>query len=131
MSADNDSAKRPQGWPSKFRVAANGCVWAFRTQTSFQVHLFVMVAVLVTSSFLRMEAWRWGMLILAIGGVLAAEMVNTSIETLVDVLHPDQDRRIGLALDTAAGAVLVTAITAVAIGIVAVGPPLWDAAFAP
>jgi diacylglycerol kinase len=50
--------------------------------------------------------------------------LNTSIEQLVRVLHPEHDPSIGRGLDAAAGAVLLAAIGAVAVGLIALGPPL-------
>jgi diacylglycerol kinase (ATP) len=118
-------------WIHKFRVAMLGCLWAFRGQSSFHVHLTTGLAVVTAAWLLRLEPWRWVALVLAIGGVLTAEMFNTAIETVVRVVHPYQHPMIGKALDAAAGAVLIAAITAAIVGAVVMGPPMWDAVFAP
>ena len=111
-------------WPAKFVAAISGLFWAVRTQNSFWVHLPVAAAVLAVAAWLQLESWRWVALLLAIGGVLTAELLNTATEELVKVVHPRYDRRIGHALDAAAAGVLVISCTAVLIGLIVLVPPL-------
>lgn len=111
----------------KFAVACSGIVWAVRTQNSFWIHLCVTTAVLALGAWLRLEPWRWVAMVLTITVVLFAEMINTAIEQLVKAVHPEHDQRIGRALDIAAGAVLLTAIASVTVGLITLGPPLWTA----
>src|SRR6056297_3324910 len=99
----------------KFAAAFAGIAWAFRTQNSFGIHLPAAVAVLCLAAYLRLTWNEFAILLLTIGCVLAAELLNTAIEELVKALHPRHDPRIGKALDAAAGAVLVVCIAAVAI----------------
>ena len=108
----------------KFAVAIGGIVWSIRNHGSFWVHLPVAVAVCATAAWMNVEAWRWAVVITAIALVLCAEMLNTAIEQLVRVLHPEHDPEVGRALDVAAGGVLVATIGAIALGIIALGPPL-------
>ena len=116
-----------QGWGKKFAVAISGVLWSTQTQASFRIHLPMALAVLGVGAWLRLEAWRWVAVVLSITIVLSAELLNTSIEQLVRVLHPQHDAEIKHALDAAAGAVLVAAIGAVIVGLIAMGLPLWDA----
>ena len=116
-----------QNWPKKFAVAISGIAWSARHQSSFWVHLPVTFAVVGLGVWLQIEAWRWAAVIAAITIVYCAELLNSSVEQLVRVLHPDHDRRIGIALDTAAGAVLIAAAGAVAMGLVTLALPLWNA----
>ncbi|QDT01743.1 Undecaprenol kinase [Rubripirellula lacrimiformis] len=130
-SPDQDSCQvepRPSGsaWARKFAFALAGLIYAVRSQNSFWIHLPIAVAVIAVAAWLQVEAWRWCMLVVATGMVIAAELVNTSIEMIVKVLHPDHDVRIGHALDAAAAAVLVTAIGAVTVGLITLGPPLYQ-----
>jgi diacylglycerol kinase len=119
------------GWVNKFAVAMSGLVWSARTQNSFRIHLPLALAVLGAAAWLRIEAWRWVAIVFAITIVLSAELINTSIEQLVRVLHPQHDEGIKRALDTAAGAVLLVAIGAVIVGLITLGFPLWDAIASP
>lgn len=120
------SPNRPTStWSNKFRVAFAGLAWALRDQTSFHVHLIVTAAVMIAGAFLPLEPWQWIALILAIGMVFTAELLNTALELLVKVVHPDHDPQIGRALDVAAAAVLAAALTAVVIGILILGPEIY------
>ena len=115
------------GWVAKFHVAAQGAMRSIRTQPSFWVHLPLALAVVVVATWLQVEPWRWVALVIVISLVLTAELINTAIEQLVAVLHPAQNERIGHALDAAAAAVLVAAAGAVFVGLLTLGPPLWQA----
>jgi diacylglycerol kinase (ATP) len=68
--------------------------------------------------------WLW--IILAIGLVLAAEIFNTAIEKLTDLVQEEKHPKAGQVKDLAAGAVLVLAITALLIGIIIFVPRLMD-----
>jgi diacylglycerol kinase len=67
---------------------------------------------------------EWGLVALAIGGVVAAEVFNTAVESLARALDRGPDSRIRDALDAASGAVLVTVLTAIAVGFVVFVPRL-------
>ena len=111
-------------WSRKFGVAFSGLFWAIRSQSSFWIHIPIAIAVLVLAAILQVELWRWVVLLLTIAVVFAAELLNSAIELLVKVLHPESDQRIGRALDVSAAGVLVTAIGAVVIGLLTLGQPL-------
>jgi diacylglycerol kinase (ATP) len=118
-------APKRGAWVSKFRCATLGVWFAFGGQSSFWVHLPVAMAVIAMAAWLNVSPVEWAVLILAIGGVLTAELLNSSIELLVSVLHPQHHPRIGQALDVAAGAVLVMSLAAAAVGLIVLLPPLY------
>ena len=129
MSESGQPYQRPQRsvvgkWVAKFRDAADGVAHGCRTQESLWVHLSVTLAVIALAALLQIESWRWAVLILCIAVVLASELFNSAIEQLVRVLHPSEHRSISLVLHLAAGGVLVTAIGAVIVGLLVLGPPL-------
>jgi diacylglycerol kinase (ATP) len=64
--------------------------------------------------------------LLASALVLAAELVNTAVEAVVDLLAPERRPMAAAAKDAAAGAVLVSAAVAVAVGVAAIGPAAWN-----
>ena len=57
--------------------------------------------------------------------MLAVELLNSALEALTDLVSPEHHPLAGQAKDLAAGAVLVTAIGAVVVGLLILGPPLW------
>ena len=72
----------------------------------------------------RSFAWGWCVVIVCIGMVIAAEVLNTSIEALCDKVCPEYHHLIEVAKDAAAGAVLVLAITSVIAGLIVYGTAL-------
>lgn len=107
------------GLVRSFGFAFSGIGQAFATQRNMRIHAVVAVCALVACAVLRCTPAEWAIVIVLIGAVFAAELINTAIESAVDLetrgrRHPLAKR----AKDTAAGAVLVLAITAVVAGLV-------------
>lgn len=101
-----------------FDYAIRGIVYTLRTQRNMRLHFGVSAAVLIAALVLRVGGLELIALIFAVGLVLAAELINTAVETTVDLATQTYDPLAGIAKDVAAGAVLVTAVTAVAVGYV-------------
>ncbi len=110
-------------WHS-FKYAGAGLSVALHTQRNFRIHLAVAVAVVALGLWLGLPASAWALLALTIGIVLFAELTNSALELLVDLVSPDYHPLAGQVKDLAAGAVLVTALTAVVVGLLILGPPL-------
>jgi diacylglycerol kinase len=99
-----------------FGYAFAGLAAAWRAQPNLRIQgVFAAVAVLVALA-LRVPAAAWALLALAIGLVLVAELFNTALEALVDLVSPDRHPLAKRAKDVAAAAVLVAAATALATG---------------
>jgi diacylglycerol kinase (ATP) len=88
-------------------------------------HLYSAALVLVASFVLGVSGTRFVLLCLAAIAVLLAELFNTAIETVVDIVAPGQDERARIAKDVAAGAVLIAAFGAAVIGCVVLFPPAY------
>jgi len=73
----------------------------------------------------KVSSFEWLILILAIGCVIGAEVMNTAIEIVVNMAQPNFDPLAGMAKDVAAGAVLVVVIQAIAIGVIVFFPRLF------
>lgn len=113
-----------------FSNAIAGLARLIRTQRNAKIHVAVAVAVIAVSSFVELSHTDWAILILTIGSVVAVEAMNTAVEALVDLVSPDYNDLAKVAKDTAAAAVLLMAIAAIAVGILLLGPPLFDRLFA-
>jgi diacylglycerol kinase len=100
-----------------------------RSERHMRVHLAAALIVVIMASWLRMDASEWLWLLAAITGVWVSELLNTAIERTVDLASPNSHPLAKAAKDTAAGAVLVSALFAVAVGAIVLGPPLWKACF--
>jgi diacylglycerol kinase len=84
--------------------------------------------VLVVGAFLRLPPFAWALVVVAIALVLVAELFNSALEAVVDLASPDDHPLAKQAKDIAAGAVLVAAAAAVAIGLLLAGWALARAA---
>ncbi len=99
-----------------FNYAFQGVIHAVRTQRNMRVHLLAAVAVLVAAVVVGVTRMELIALILVIAFVLISEMVNSALEAAIDVSTTSFDPMAKLAKDTAAGAVLISTVTAVAVG---------------
>jgi undecaprenol kinase len=91
-----------------------------------KVHCGLAVIVLIAAAIFRLPPGSWMLLLLAITLVLAAELLNTAIEATIDLISPDVHPLAKKAKDTAAGAVLLTAVFAVITGIYVFYHPVID-----
>lgn len=107
-----------------FRYAAHGIRDLFREDNA-RIHAVVAFAVIVAGVWLGLSLTEWAVIMLTIGAVLAAEAVNTALENLCDRVSPGFDEHIRRAKDLAAGAVLLLAMAAVAVGLFIFLPKLF------
>lgn len=116
--------RAPTLWAS-FRFAFAGIWYVLRTQRNAQIHTSATLIIVALAFYLHISLVQWAILILTMGFVIVAEMFNTVAETALDVASSDYHPLVKVGKDVAAGAVLVTAIVAVLIGLLILGPPLW------
>lgn len=95
-----------------------------RTQRNMWIHTAFSVGAVAAGLWLRLTPVEWAVIVLTMGLVWTAEFANTALEAAVDLASPDLHPLAKVAKDVAAGAVLVTAGTAVAVGLLIFGPPL-------
>ncbi|WP_342418571.1 diacylglycerol kinase family protein [Paenibacillus sp. FSL H8-0168] len=108
---------RRQPWRMTFRYAAEGVMYALRTQVNMRIHVAVALLVIVAGLTLHISRLDWFFVCVAIAIVIVAELFNTAVEAAVDLISPDIHPLAKAAKDTAAGAVLLAAVFAVIIGI--------------
>jgi diacylglycerol kinase (ATP) len=99
-----------------FNNAIEGVVHVLRTQRNMRIHFAIAVAVLAVAAAVGVSKLELVALLLAIAFVLVAEMINTAVESAIDVSTTAFDPMAKLAKDIAAGAVLIASVNAVAIG---------------
>jgi diacylglycerol kinase len=112
------------GWPARVRCAINGVGVVFVSQPSARMQAVAAIAVLALGLVVELSTAEWCAVVLAITMVLAAEALNTSIESLVDLASPEFHALAGRAKDVAAGAVLIAALGSVAVGLLVFLPHL-------
>ncbi len=111
---------KPKGFIGSLNCAIEGILWAAKTQRHMLFHLVVAILVLVGALVLRLTLYEFALLALAITLVLFAELVNTAIEVVVDLVSPDFHPLAQRAKDVAAGAVLLASVGAMVLGYLAV-----------
>lgn len=97
-----------------------------RTQRNAKIHIVVGVVTIGLAIWLGLEFLHLSLLVLTIGAVLAGETINTTVEAIVDLLSPEWHEQAKIAKDVSAGAVLILSLTALVIGLLILGPPLWE-----
>lgn len=114
----------PSRWTRRFRDAFRGLALGLREERSFVEHLVCAALVVAAASWLQVAWLQWGLLMLCIFAVLAAEMFNSALERMARAITAEQRAEIGAALDLAAAAVLLTALGAASVGGLILVPPL-------
>ena len=99
-----------------FNYAFEGIIHVLRTQRNLRIHFAIAVLVLVLALVVNVTKMELIVLLLSIAFVLIAEMLNTAIEAAIDIATTSFDPMAKLAKDIAAGAVLIAAVNALAVG---------------
>jgi diacylglycerol kinase len=100
-----------------FGYAFAGLSAAWRTERNLRIHVGVAAAVVVAGAALRLPPAAWAILVVTIALVVAAELFNAAVETVVDLVSPGEHPLAKRAKDIAAAAVLVTTAGAVTVAI--------------
>jgi diacylglycerol kinase (ATP) len=99
-----------------FNFAFEGIIHVLRTQRNLRIHFAIAVGVLITALIVDVTKIELIALLLSVTFVLIAEMLNTAVEAAIDIATTSFDPMAKLAKDIAAGAVLIAAINALAVG---------------
>jgi len=110
---------KPGSWIGSLNCAIEGILWAVKTQRHMLLHLFAALLVLVLSLAFKVAAFEFLLIALALTLVLFAELVNTAIEVVVDLVSPEYHPLAKRAKDVAAGAVLLAGCGALILGYLA------------
>lgn len=110
-----------------FVFAFNGLKVFFKTQYNSYIHLVAAVFVVILGFILKVNRYECCLLILSIGFVFVAEVLNTSIEFLTDLVSPEYNELAKKVKDVAAAGVLLSAIVSVIIGAIIFIPKIIGA----
>ncbi len=109
-----------------FVYAWRGMVAAVRSERNMKFHAVAALCVVVTGFVLQISPMEWAAVLLCCALVISAEMVNTAIEKMCDLIEPNINEKIRTIKDMAAGAVLVCAIAAACVGVIVFLPKIVD-----
>jgi diacylglycerol kinase len=101
-----------------FGWAKNGLVTVWGEERNFKVEVIIGILAIGFGFYRDIAPWQWILLVMIIGFVLMAEIVNTAVEDICNKIQPNQDPIIGKIKDMMAGYVLVSSVTAAIAGLV-------------
>lgn len=101
-----------------FSFAIEGIKYTLKTQPNMRIHVIVAIVAILAGFFFKISYNEWLALVIVISFVFMLEIINTAIETLVDLYTEEYHELAKIAKDTAAGAVMVAAIMSVCVGLI-------------
>lgn len=104
--------------PRSFGFAWSGLKYVFKTETNFRIHLILTLMTIGMGVGLHISTMEWLVILICFAIVLFAELINTALEKLCDIVQAAQHPGIKLVKDISAGAVLITAVISAVIGCV-------------
>lgn len=109
---------------NSFKYAIEGFISSFKTERNMKIHVLAMILVIALGIYIKLSPIEWCLIAFAIALVIGAELFNTAIETLVDMVSPEKNPKAKLAKDISAAAVLAFAFGAAVIGAIIFIPKL-------
>ena len=103
---------------NSFKYAFAGIFTALKKEQNMKIHFIISILVILAGIILKINTTEWIICLMLIGIVISLELVNTSIEQVVDIAMPEINEKAKIAKDVAAGAVLVVAIISAVIGLI-------------
>ncbi len=109
-----------------FGHAFRGWGYVLRTQRNAWIHALASTLVLLLAWWLKLALIDWAVLLITIALVWTAEFINTALENVVDLASPQQHPLAKVGKDVGAAAVLIAALTSILVGLLILGPPLFE-----
>lgn len=105
--------------------AFKGALLLLKTEASIQVQFSIGILVTIAGFYFNISNTEWILQVFAIGIIISIEGLNTAVEKIADFVHPEHHKKIGVIKDVSAGAVFISAITAIIIGCIIYIPKLF------
>jgi diacylglycerol kinase len=109
-----------------FQHAFRGWGFVLRTQRNAWIHALATMLTVLMALWLGLPLGNWAVLLVTIALVWTAEFINTALEAVVDLASPQQHPLAKAGKDVGAAAVLIASLTSVLVGLLILGPPLWE-----
>ena len=110
---------------NSFKYAFEGIGEAWKTEQNLKIHFVIMALVIIAGFMFKISAMEWIVCLLLFAIVISLELINTAIETTVDIAMPEINEKAKYAKDIAAGAVLFSAIVSVIVGLIIFLPKIF------
>ena len=105
--------------------ALDGLRYVLVSQQNARIHAGFTLAVFLSGFLFKISRVEWSVLLLTVGMVWMAEIFNSAIELIIDVVYPENNPTAKICKDVSAGSVLITVFVSIVVGILIFGPPLW------
>ena len=105
-----------------FRNAGFGLIWAIRTQPNFRVHLVLSALAVLLGLFFNIKPIEWAIIIFTIVLGLSAELINTALESMTDLITKEWREEAKIAKDVSAGMMLTVAMGAAVVALLIFWP---------
>ena len=103
---------------NSFKFAICGIKTAIKTEQNMKIHVLILLVVVLAGIVFDISKLEWIICIILFGLVISAELVNTSLEAIVDIVKPEIHHKAKIAKDVAASSVLVMALSAAIVGLI-------------
>ena len=100
-----------------FKFASSGIFYTLSTQRNLKIQMIFAILAIIFGVLFKISTIEWALLVFAIMFVLFAEMMNTAIESVVDLCTEEFNEKAKIAKDVAAGAVLMSSLNSIIIGV--------------
>ena len=111
---------------NSFKYSIEGLIYAFKSEQSMTIHVIACITVIALGFLLKISYFEWLICFILFGLVIATELINSSIEALVDLVSPQKHELAKIAKDTASAAVFVFATVALVSGIIIFLPKILE-----
>lgn len=108
-----------------FKYAFEGILAGLKSERNLKIHFIFMILVIIFGFIFKISKIEWMICIILFGVVIAGELFNTAIETVVDMISLEKNDKAKKAKDVSAGAVLVLAIASAIIGLIIFIPKIF------
>ncbi len=108
-----------------FSYAFSGIKTAFKNEPNLRIHLVIGLVAIVLALFLNFSLIEWILLVFTIYFVIVLELINTVLESVVDLVSPEIQPKAKIAKDVSAAVVLFAAATALIVGVLLFGPKIY------
>ena len=109
---------------NSFKYAIEGVIEELKTEQNIKIHMLIVIIVIILGIIVKLSKLEWIICIMLFGFVISAELINTAIETVVDLITQEIHPKAKIAKDVAAAAVLIAAITSAIVGLMIFIPKL-------
>ena len=110
---------------NSFKYAFQGIEEAWKTEQNLKIHFMIMALVIIAGFIFKISLMEWMVCLLLFAIVISLELINTAIETTVDIAMPEINEKAKYAKDIAAGAVLFSAMISITIGLIIFLPKIF------